>query len=76
MILPYQISATLKVIMKKLGFKKTYIDNAHKYSNMISSFVQYTICEAIEDGIIKKGDAVVFMETTIVLTINFMIIKY
>lgn len=43
---------------------------------MISSFVQYTICEAIEDGIIKKGDAVVFMETTIVLTINFMIIKY
>lgn len=76
MILPYQISATLKVIMKKLGFKKTYIDNAHKYSNMISNFVQYTICEAIEDGIIKRGDAVVFMETTIVLTINFMIIKY
>ena len=55
MIVPHQASAALKIIMKKLGFKEgTYIDNVHKYGNMVSSSVPFAFCEAIEDGVIKR----------------------
>ena len=77
MIVPHQASAALKVIMKKLGFKEgTYIDNVHKYGNMVSSSVPFAFCEAIEDGVIKRRDTIVLMGTAAGLTINFMILKY
>ena len=63
--------------MKKLGFKEgTYIDNVHKYGNMVSSSVPFAFCEAIEDGVIKRRDTIVLMGTAAGLTINFMILKY
>ncbi len=76
-VVPHQASRALDIIMPKLGFQEgTYINRVSGYGNMVSASVPFALCEAIEEGKIRRGDLVLLMGTAAGLTVNFMLIRY
>ena len=63
MIVPHQ--ANIRIIdgaVKRLGIDKSKVFvNIEKYGNMSSACIPIALCEAINEGKIKKGDTVVLV---------------
>ena len=77
LVIPHQASKALDVIMPRLGFVEgTYVNKVSKYGNMVSASVPYALCEAIQEGEVRRGDLVLLMGTAAGLTVNFMLIWY
>lgn len=77
LVVPHQASRALNLIMPRLGFGKgTYIDRVSEYGNLISASVPYALCEAIEEGRIKRGDLILLIGTAAGLTANFLLMRF
>lgn len=77
LIILHQASKALDMLMKKMGIgKDKYINNVQKYGNMVSAPVPYVLCEAVEEGKVKRGDTVLLLGTAAGLTGNIMALKY
>lgn len=77
LVVPHQASKALGVIMPRLGFgEDAYINRVQAYGNLISASVPYALCEAIQEGRIRRGDLVLLMGTAAGLTVNFMLLRY
>ena len=76
-IVPHQASKALGMIMRKVGIpQEKYIDKVKDYGNMVSVSVPFTLCKAIEEGKIKKGDTVLICGTAAGLTANMLLFRY
>lgn len=76
-VVPHQASKALKVIMPRLGISEDkYIDHVNEYGNMISAAIPFTLCNAIHDNEIVKGNTVMLLGTAAGLTSNVLILKY
>ena len=76
-VVPHQASRALGVIMPRLGFpKELYLDRVSEYGNLVSASVPFVMCEAVEQGRIKRGDLVILIGTAAGLTVNFMLLRY
>ena len=63
--------------MPRLGFpKELYLDRVSEYGNLVSASVPFVMCEAVEQGRIKRGDLVILIGTAAGLTVNFMLLRY
>lgn len=72
-VIPHQASKALGVIMPKLGFSPgAYLDYVSEYGNMISASVPYTLCRAIQEGKVNRGNLVLLMGTAAGLTANVL----
>lgn len=77
LVVPHQASRALNLIMPRLGFGKgTYIDRVPEYGNLISASVPYALCEAVEEGRIKRGDLILLIGTAAGLTANFLLMRF
>ena len=77
LVIPHQASKALGVIMPRLGFGEgTYINRVPEYGNMVSASVPYALCEAIQEGKVRRGDLILLMGTAAGLTVNFMLLRY
>ncbi len=77
LVIPHQASKALKVIMPRLGFQEgEYIDRVSEYGNMVSASVPYALCQAVEEGKVKRGDRLLLMGTAAGLTVNFMLLVF
>lgn len=77
LVVPHQASRALAAIMPRLGFKKgTYIDRVEEYGNMISASVPYSLCGAIEEGAVKRGNVLLLIGTAAGLTANFLLLRF
>lgn len=77
LVVPHQASRALNLIMPRLGFRKgTYIDRVPEYGNLISASVPYALCEAVEEGKIKRGDMILLIGTAAGLTANFLLMRF
>ena len=77
LVIPHQASKALGIIMPRLGFQKgTYIDRVSEYGNMVSASVPYALCEAIQEGKVRRGDLLLLIGTAAGLTVNFMLLRY
>ena len=76
-VVPHQASKALKVIMPRLGISEDkYIDHVNDYGNMISAAIPFTLCNAIHDNEIVKGNTVMLLGTAAGLTSNVTILRY
>lgn len=77
LVIPHQASKALDIIMPRLGFGEgTYINRVPAYGNMVSASVPYALCEAIQEGKVRRGDLILLMGTAAGLTVNFMLLRY
>ena len=77
LVVPHQASRALAAIMPRLGFPKgTYINRVEWYGNMISASVPYALCQAIEEGKIRRGDLVLLIGTAAGLTANLLLLRF
>jgi len=77
LVIPHQASKALNIIMPRLGFGEgTYINRVSAYGNMVSASVPFALCEAIQEGKIRRGDLILLMGTAAGLTVNFMLLRY
>lgn len=77
LVIPHQASKALKVIMPRLGFPEgAYVDRVSAYGNLVSASVPYALCEAIEEGKVRRGDLLLLMGTAAGLTVNFLLLRY
>lgn len=77
LVIPHQASRALEIIMPRLGFKKgTYINRVAEYGNLISASVPYAMCEAVEEGRIKRGDRIMLLGTAAGLTANILLMRF
>ena len=77
LVVPHQASRALEVIMPRLGFPRgTYVNRVARYGNMISASVPYALCQAIEEGEIRRGDLVLLIGTAAGLTANFLLFRF
>lgn len=75
--IPHQASPALRLVMRKLGFKKNqYLDLVADYGNMVSVSVPYMLCKALDDGLIKEGDKVLLMGTAAGLSTNILLMQF
>lgn len=76
-VIPHQASKALDVIMPRLGFPRgSYIDHVSEYGNMISASVPFTLCRAIREGRVRRGDLVLLMGTAAGLTANMLLFRF
>lgn len=76
MVIPHQASLAMPLVMEKLGFEKEkYINIFEKYGNMVSASVPMTLCYALENKKIKKGDTILLIGTAAGLTTNMLLMK-
>ncbi len=76
-VVPHQASRALDIIMPRLGFPKgSYIDRVSEYGNMVSASVPFALCEAVNTGVICRGDTILLMGTAAGLTVNFLLMRY
>lgn len=77
LVVPHQASRALGMIMPRLGFAGgTYIDRVAQYGNLVSASVPFVLCEAIEEGKVKRGDMILLMGTAAGLTVNLLLMRY
>lgn len=77
LVIPHQASKALDMIMPRLGFPKgSYVNRVPRYGNMVSASVPYALCEAIEEGRVRRGDLLLLMGTAAGLTVNFMLLRF
>ncbi len=77
LVIPHQASRALSVIMPRLGFPKgTYFDRVERYGNMVSASVPYALSEAIDEGLIRRGEPAILIGTAAGLTSNFLLLRY
>lgn len=77
LVIPHQASRALEALMPRLGFPEgTYINRVAAYGNMISASVPYVLCEAAEEGMIKRGDIIMLMGTAAGLTANLLLMRF
>ncbi len=77
MTIPHQASRALEVLMPRLGFPAgTYVNRVAEYGNMVSASIPYALCEAVEEGVINRGDLVLLLGTAAGLTANFLLLRY
>ena len=63
--------------MPRLGFSgDTYINRVSTYGNLVSASVPNALCEAVQEGMIRRGDLVLLMGTAAGLTVNFLLLRY
>lgn len=63
--------------MSRLGFPKgTYVDRVAQYGNMVSASVPYALCQAVQEGKVRRGDLILLMGTAAGLTVNFLLLKF
>lgn len=43
---------------------------------MVSASVPYALCQAVEEGKVKRGDRLLLMGTAAGLTVNFMLLVF
>ena len=61
----------------RLGFPAgTYVNRVAEYGNMVSASIPYALCEAVEEGVINRGDLVLLLGTAAGLTANFLLLRY
>ena len=74
---PHQASPALRLVMRKLGFKKDqYMDRVAEYGNMVSVSVPFMLCLALDEGLIASGDKVMLMGTAAGLTTNILLMQF
>ncbi len=77
LVVPHQASKALDIIMPRLGFSEdTYINRVSTYGNLVSASVPNALCEAVQEGMIRRGDLVLLMGTAAGLTVNFLLLRY
>lgn len=77
LVVPHQASKALDIIMPRLGFSgDTYINRVSTYGNLVSASVPNALCEAVQEGMIRRGDLVLLMGTAAGLTVNFLLLRY
>ena len=77
LVVPHQASKALDIIMPRLGFSEdTYINHVSTYGNLVSASVPNALCEAVQEGMIRRGDLVLLMGTAAGLTVNFLLLRY
>ena len=78
MVVPHQASLlSLKLMQKKLGIPegKMFI-NIEKLGNTVAASIPLALMEAIEKGLVERGDKVLLLGTSAGLTLGAMIIEY
>lgn len=76
-IVPHQASKALDMIIPHLGLQnKQYINCVKEYGNMVSASIPFTLCNAIHENKVCKGDTVMLFGTAAGLTSNILIFKY
>ena len=78
MVVPHQASLlSLKLMQKKLGIPegKLFI-NIKKLGNTVAASIPLALMEAIEKGLVERGDKVLLLGTSAGLTLGAMIIEY
>lgn len=76
MVIPHQASPAMPLLMKKLGIPNTkFINTVSEYGNMVAASVPFTLCKALEEKKIKKGDRLLLMGTAAGLTTNLLYMK-
>lgn len=77
LVIPHQASRALDLIMPRLGFPKgTYLNRVSEWGNMISASIPYALCQAVREGIVRRGDLILLLGTAAGLTANFMLLVY
>lgn len=77
LVVPHQASKALEAIMPRLGFQEgSFVNKVEQYGNMVSASVPFALCEAIEEGLIQRGDILLLMGTAAGLTVNFMLLRF
>lgn len=77
LVVPHQASKALDIIMPRLGFSEdAYINRVSTYGNLVSASVPNALCEAVQEGMIRRGDLVLLMGTAAGLTVNFLLLRY
>lgn len=77
-LIPHQANIRIiKAVAKRLNIplKKVYI-NIHRYGNMSSASTATALCEAVKEGIIKKGSIVLLVGFGAGLTWSSCVIKW
>lgn len=72
--IPHQASGAMRMMIKLLNIPmdKT-IDRVDNLGNMVSASVPYAMNEALEQGLIKKGQRIMLLGTAAGLTINVLV---
>lgn len=73
MVIPHQASSAMPLIMQKLKITKDkFINIVSEYGNMVSVSVPFTLCKALEENKIIKGDRILLIGTAAGLTTNML----
>ncbi|XJS10640.1 3-oxoacyl-[acyl-carrier-protein] synthase III C-terminal domain-containing protein [Aerococcaceae bacterium WGS1372] len=74
LFIPHQASAAMRLMIKMLNIpiEKT-IDRVDELGNMVSASVPYAMNEALDKGLIKKGQRIMLLGTAAGLTINVLV---
>ncbi len=77
LIIPHQASKALGLLMRKMNIStEKYIDYVAEYGNMVSAAIPYTLCRALEEGRIDRGDTIMLLGTAAGFSINALVMKY
>jgi 3-oxoacyl-[acyl-carrier-protein] synthase-3 len=62
LLVPHQANTRItKMIQKRLKLRDDQVySNIHKYGNTTAASIPIALCEAMDEGRVKKGDLVVF----------------
>lgn len=75
-IIPHQASRALPMIMNNLGIPSDkYLNLVKDYGNMVSVAVPFSLCYALDNGLIKEGDTIALMGTAAGMTVNMLAMK-
>lgn len=77
MVVPHQASKALDMVMKRCRIPDgKYIDKVRLFGNMVSASVPVALIDAIESGVIQKGDVIMLCGTAAGLTANILLMRY
>jgi 3-oxoacyl-[acyl-carrier-protein] synthase-3 len=78
MVIPHQASASaMKIIRKKLGVDDSrFMNIIENYGNMIAASIPMALFEAVQQGIVQRGDKVLLLGTSAGLSLGGIVLEY